>query len=249
MNYQDIENTFKDNVNDIFKLMEFDQIILDVAITGLEDLQETLRKSYSIDNPRQLAENALQLLRSIREHKSLRPRYQVIFNQCVVLLVSIFASSVSDLFKKGINDLAEIGDSSVLKSEELKISVSQLLEFNGEIKDSLGDLIAEKNDLSFQDMKSIGRAFKTYFGFTIEKDVNVNNIIMAQAGRHVIVHDSSRINDRILRQVFGAHPRTLKPELSGNVVSFDSDEVTLIANSMQDYLKSVRKQIENRVAS
>ena len=72
---------------------------------------------------------------------------------------------------------------------------------------------------------------------------------MAQAGRHVIVHDSSRINDRILRQVSGAQPRTLKPELSGNVVLFDSDEVTLIANSMKNYLKSVRKQIENRVAS
>ncbi|HOP21733.1 MAG TPA: hypothetical protein PK055_03210 [Gammaproteobacteria bacterium] len=171
MNYQDIENTFKDNVNDIIKLMEFDQIILNVAIKGLEKLQQNLTRLHNIDNPHLLAENTLQLLRSIKEHESLKPRYQVIFNQCVVLLVSIFASSISDLFKKGINDLAVKGDSSELKSEELKISVSQLLEFNGDIKESLGDLIAEKNDLSFQDMKSIGRAFKTYFGFTIEKDV------------------------------------------------------------------------------
>lgn len=248
MEYQDIETTFRENVEDIFKLMSFDRVILDFAIRGLEDLQEKLRKSHHIDNPRLLAENTLQMLRNIRKNDSLRPKYQVIYNQCIVLLVSVFASSIADMFRKGINDLAEKGDSSQLRNEELKISVSQLLEFDGEIKEYLGNLVAEKNDLSFQDMKSIGRAFKTYFGFTVEKDKDVNNIIMAQAGRHVIVHDSARINERVIRQVSGANPRELKPNLSGKTLEFNSEEVELVADSMLKYLVGIREKIQARIA-
>lgn len=248
MEYQDIETRFRENVEDIRKLMNFDKMILDFAIRGLEELQEKLRHSHQIDNPRLLAENTLKMIKNIRENDSLKPRYEIIYNQCIVLLVSVFASSVSDLFRKGINDLAVKGDSKELRNEELKISVSQLVEFDGDIKECLGRFIAEKNDLSFQDMKSIGRAFKNYFGFVIERDRIVNNIIMAQAGRHVIVHDSARINEKILNQVSGATPRDLKQDLSGDLVKFSSQEVELVAKSMLSYLVSITRKVESRVS-
>lgn len=249
MDYERIETTFRENIKDIYKLMSFDRVVLDFAISGIIELQERLRRSYNIENPRHLAENTLRMLENIRSNDSLRPQYQVIYNQCIVLLVSVFASSVSDLFRQGINDLAHNDNSKELHNEELKISVSQLLEFDGEIKEYLGSFVAEKNDLSFQDMKSIGRAFKTYFGFTIEKDDNVNNIIMAQAGRHVIVHDSARINERLMRQVSGAKPRTLKPNLSGNVIQFSDVEVKQAGESMTNYLVNLRNKVESRVTS
>jgi len=249
VDYERIETTFRENIKDIYKLMSFDRVVLDFAISGIIELQERLRRSYNIENPRHLAENTLRMLENIRSNDSLRPQYQVIYNQCIVLLVSVFASSVSDLFRQGINDLAHNDNSKELHNEELKISVSQLLEFDGEIKEYLGSFVAEKNDLSFQDMKSIGRAFKTYFGFTIEKDDNVNNIIMAQAGRHVIVHDSARINERLMRQVSGAKPRTLKPNLSGNVIQFSDVEVKQAGESMTNYLVNLRNKVESRVTS
>jgi hypothetical protein len=117
------------------------------------------------------------------------------------------------------------------------------------MNERIGHLIADKNDLKFQDMKSISRAFKDYFGFNIVKDENVNNIIMAQAGRHVIVHDSARINEKIIRQVSGAKPRHLKPQLSGETIQFNSDEVKLIADSMLKYFRQVRSQVEARLMS
>ncbi|MDI9244592.1 hypothetical protein [Marinobacter sp. CHS3-4] len=249
MDYERIEATFKKNVDNIFKLMSFDRVVLNFAISGVKDLQDRLRRAHKIENPRLLAENTLQMLENIRSNDSLKPQYQVIYNQCIVLLVSVFASSISDIFRQGINDLAQNGDSKELRNEELKISVSQLLEFDGEIKEYLGNFVAEKNDLSFQDMKSIGRAFKTYFGFTIDKNIDVNNIIMAQAGRHVIVHDSSRINERLVRQVSGAKPRTLKPSLSGSAIQFSDDEVRQVADSMTNYLINLRSMVESRIAS
>jgi hypothetical protein len=249
VDFQKTEDAFIKNIDDIFRLLDFDRVILQVAIDGIEGLQENLRSSHDIENPRLLAQNTLQMLKGIQDHDSLRPKYQVIFNQCIVLLVSVFASSVADLFRGGICILAKKGDSKSLKNEELKISVSDLLEFDGEINERLGHLIADKNDLSFQDMKSIGRAFKDYFGFDISKDKHVNNIIMAQAGRHIIVHDSARINERIIRQVSGAKPRDLKPELDGDTIQFNSGEVKLAAESMLEYFRQVRNQVETRLKS
>jgi hypothetical protein len=249
VDFQKTEDAFIKNIDNIFRLMDFDRVILQFAIDGIEGLQESLRRSHDIENPRLLAQNTLQMLKGIQDHDSLRPKYQVIFNQCIVLLVSVFASSVADLFRDGICILAKKGDSKSLKKEELKISVSDLLEFDGEINERLGHLIADKNDLSFQDMKSIGRAFKDYFGFDISKDKHVNNIIMAQAGRHVIVHDSARINERVIRQVSGAKPRDLKPELDGDTIQFNSGEVKLAAESMLEYFRQVRGQVETRLIS
>lgn len=248
MDFQKTEDAFIKNINDIERLMDFDRVILKFAIDGIEALQERLRKA-GIDNPKLQPQNTLRQLKSIQDHDSLRPTYQVIFNQCIVLLVSVFASSIADLFRDGICLLAKKGDSTSLKNEELKISVSDLLEYAGEINERLGHLIADKNDLSFQDMKSIGRAFKDYFEFDIPKDKNVNNIIMAQAGRHVIVHDSARINERVIRQVSGAKPRDLKPELDGDTIQFNSSEVKIAAESMLTYFQKVRSQVEARLKS
>jgi len=247
LDFQEIEQTFENNIKDINKLMTFDQVILDISIRGLEELRGKLTKLYNIENPQLLAENTLSMLRSVRENKSLKPKYQIIFNQSIVLLVSVFASSISDLFKVGICKLAVKGDSKALSSDELKLSVIKLLEYDGDIFERIGDLIVEKNNISFQDMKSIKRAFKQYFEFTIEQSNEVNNIIMAQAARHVIVHDSARINDRIINQVSGAKPRELKPKLSGDFIIFEPEEVNLVAQSMLNYIKGVRSQIELRL--
>jgi len=135
----------------------------------------------------------------------------------------------------------------IIKNEELKISVGNLLLFDGEISTRIGTLVTEKNDISFQDMKSIKRFFQKYFEFEIEKGINVDNIIMAQAARHVIVHDGARINDRFRRQVSGAKQRTLDISLDKDVIQFSQNEVELAATSMLQYFRNVRFQLEKRL--
>lgn len=247
--FQSIEENFLRNIEDVYKLMEFDRIILDFSIKALEKQKNDLQKLHRISNPQLLAENTLTMIKNIRNNDSLRPKYKVIFNQCIVLLVSIFASSIADLFREGIYQLAKKGKSKNLKTEELKISVADLIEYSSEIERRLGQLIADKNDYSFQDMQSIGKAFKQYFEFSMEKDIDVHNIIFAQACRHVIVHDASKINERFTRQVSGASPRDIKPNVSGSAIEFTSEEVNQAAESMKIYFKKLRDGIENSLSS
>jgi hypothetical protein len=62
-------------------------------------------------------------------------------------------------------------------------------------------------------MQSIARAFKDYLGIEIERTQRVNDIVLAQGCRHVIVHSGGIVDDRLVRQLSSAQPRRLKPRL------------------------------------
>ncbi len=244
-----IETTLKKNVEDVKQLAEFDNVILDFSITAIRELQDKLSK-IGIDNPHLMASNTLTMLENVRSNESLRPKYETIFNQCVVLLVSVFASSVAELFRSAIDKLIDTGQSNELEGEEFKLSVRELEDFDYRLDGRIGQLVAEKNDISFQDMKSINRAFKKYFSISVEKDAITNNIIMAQAARNVIVHDAATCNDRLRKQVSGATPRDIKPDLSDiQRIQFDPDEIQLVGNSMLEYFSQLRKRVEESASS
>ena len=83
-----VAKAFKANVDLVYELAEFDRVVLDFSLSSLEGLQERLKEKF--DNERLLVTNALAVLRQVRTNASLKPKYQHIFNQCVVLLVSYF---------------------------------------------------------------------------------------------------------------------------------------------------------------
>lgn len=245
--FHQTEEALKKNVAGVRRLINFDRDILDFAINTLTDLQEKLTEQHGIKNPALLARNALHMLKSVRRNDSLRSKYQVIFNQCIVLLVSVFASATSELFRNGINALARTGKSADIKKEELRFTIGELEEVGYDLTESLGRLLAEKKDISFQDMKSIGRAFRDCFAIEIPKDRTVNNIIFAQASRHIIVHDAGKINDRFLRQVSGATPRdiNLSPVEDTNI-EFSTNEIEQVAESMLIYFSDLRNNVERK---
>lgn len=243
--FQQTEAALKKNVEDVRRLMNFDRVILDFSIKALADLQEKLTKQHDIKNPALLANNALQMLKGVRKNDSLRSKYQVIFNQCIVLLVSVFASATGELFRNGINALVKTGKSEDLRKEELRFTVGELEDMGYDLTESLGRLLAEKKDISFQDMKSIGRAFREHFAIEIPKDRSVNNIIFAQACRHIIVHDAAKVNDRFLKQIAGAIPRDINSVPAvGETIQFDTNEIDLVAESMLLYFSDLRKKVE-----
>ncbi len=240
-----IEHTLKQNIDNVHKLVQFDHVILDFAITALTDLRDALSKQ-GIHNPAMTAANTLQMLQNVRKNDSLRPRYEAIFNQCVVLLVSVFASAVADLFREGIKVRIKSGHVEKLREEELCLTIGEIQDLDFDLSDRIGYLLADKKDISFQDMKSIHRAFREYFGVEMPRDKTVNNIIFSQAARHVIVHDAARINDRFLKQISGATPRDIKKELgSENSVQFGTDEIQAVASSMLSYFGDLRRKVED----
>lgn len=235
---------FERHVESVDRLMNFDRDVLSFAIDSIEQLQQRLTQHHQLDNPHLTAARTLEMLRGYRNHDSLRPRYETIFNQALVLLVSYFGASVHDLFRSSVSDaLARDADSPLLR-EQVKISFAEMKEANFELRSKAPDLLVNAKDISFQDMKSIARAFKENLDIDIEKTQVVNEIIAAQACRHVIVHAGAVVNEALVRQLSGSHPRTLKPKVSvGEVIRFSPEEVTLSAKSMVTYLRDLETKI------
>jgi hypothetical protein len=242
----DIVSTFSSNVLAVEKLVNFDRDIVSIIIDRLAELSGRLKEKQKIDNPQLNGMALLEFIATIRTNDALRIRYQVIFNQAVVLLVSHFASALGDLFRYGVSQRLSTEPGSSLLDEEFKMTFAELRERNWNLKDAAADLLIAKRDFTFQDMGSTHRAFREYLNVSMERDRAVNNVIAAQACRHVIVHVGARVTDRLLAQVSTATPRDLKPKLKlGEVLQFTPAEVTLIAENMREYVRTLSERVRS----
>jgi len=96
-------------------------------------------------------------------------------------------------------------------------------------------------------MQSIARVFRDYLDVNIDKSEVVNDIILGQACRHVIVHSGGMVDERLIRQISGAKPRRVKFSLiPGERVQFSDQEVMLVSDSMVQYLQSVAGKVAGR---
>jgi hypothetical protein len=238
-----IVDGFNANVRGVQKLINFDRQLLDLAISGLQDLHGRLVNSRQIHNPDLNGEKLLNLLSNIRKNDSLRVHYQTIFNQAVVLLVSYFASTLTDIFRHAISVRLDTSDDRQLMDEEVRVTFADLKERDWNLRESAPELLIAKKDLSFQDMGSTHRAFAQYLDVTMKQDSCVNNIIAAQACRHVIVHAGGKVTEKLMHQTRNAQPRQLRPVFElGERINCRSDEVELVWTNMHDYIaRLVRK--------
>lgn len=246
-----IVETFKINVKSVEGLINFDREVLSLAIDSIEELHESLTTMREpILDDRRNGKRTLDILRPIHTNDSLKARYSIINNQAIVLLVSYFASAVADIFRKSANIAVTKHEDKRVLDSELKLKVSELMKVEDSFGEIIGDILINKNNISFQDMKSIKRSFEKYFGIKISKDHNVNNIILSHACRHSIAHEAGIINTARINQIKGAEPRDLKKNLvAGNTIHFTEEEINIISSSMIAYIVNLRdlvKTYENR---
>ena len=227
----DAADDFHRNVKSVHELIDFDRFVINFAIEQVETLQK--KRAELFDNPAVSGEHSLQALRNVRDHDSLRHHYQVIFNQAVVLLVSYFGSAVGDIFRASVPLVVRKGKPEKLLKEEMTIKVEELLDLTAEPA-SLGEVFMNaKKGISFQDMGSTVRTFADYVGVDIPRDEHTNNVVIAQAFRHAIVHKGGRTDRQLMKQVLTAVPRTLKKTLTeGEMIQFTPVEVRSVSGSM-----------------
>jgi hypothetical protein len=241
---QDFENSFRQNVEYVYNLMEFDNIVLKSAIDSLVEMKKKLKENH-FDNPLIVVEGTLKSLQQIRNNGSLRPKYETIYNQCIVLLVSYFDSTVGDAFRYFLTARLKHGVDDRIADEEIKISLRDLEASDFSLAGSIGNIIVREKKISFQDMKSIARAFEYYFGIQIEQDATVNNIVLGQACRHAIVHRGNSVDEILLKQVYNAHPRNIKEEmLNRDKIQFTPEEIQKVGESMKSYISSLLNKLE-----
>jgi len=217
--------------------VNFDRTVLNGAIGNIERLKDDLAERPAIASR---VENTLVMLRNIRDNDSMRNHYATIYNQCVVLLVSHFGSALHDIFVAAAPLMLSKIQPKELEREELKFSLPELRELNYDLHDVIGDLLVTKRNISFQDMQSTIRAFETYCGIRIERDSRVNNIILAQAARHVIVHAGGKVDVKCSGQLRAASPREVKQTVTvGDLLVFTPGEIEFIAASMRAFIGNI----------
>jgi hypothetical protein len=226
---------FEANLQLLDDVVAFDDKLMDFVVGPLENYRDRLIKAEI--PARHLPNSLIQVFKNIRTNKSLRAYYQALYNQWLVLLVSYFGAAVKDLFiEAATTAIRERQRPEILKAV-LEASIEEIADEHEDIPAFLADLLASKKDISFQDMQSIGRAFKEYFEIVGERDRAVNDIILAQACRHAIVHSGGTVDKRLLKQLRSATPRTLKNDLHVNErLEFSPAEIKTASEAMHTYL-------------
>lgn len=237
--------TFRQNLRSVHELMRFDEQVLEFVIGPMKRLANR-QTAARIQNPRHRIDQVLALVLGIKGNASLRPHYAAMYNQCLVLLVSHFASAARELFVDAIVSAIDSDASTPLLDAEVRLTPRDVRETSASISQVMAESLANAKDISFQDMQSVERAFRTYFRTAAGRGQMVNDIILGQACRHAIVHSGARVTRRLLTQVRDAKPRLLKLELAeGEAIEFSRFEVRAVAKEMLKYLRDTAELIEN----
>jgi hypothetical protein len=243
-----VQSSFKTNIQSVKALVNFDRVILDFCISNLEDLNLKLEKHHQLNNPLLTAQNTILAMKAIRDHDSLRDKYRTIFNQALVLLVSYFGSAIHQIFRATLAHYVGKKTDTRIQKEEIKLTVEELKHYGFNLSDQIASIIITKKDYSFQDMQSINRAFEECYNYKPIHDQNVDNIIFAQACRHVIVHAGGLADEKFIRQIKSAFNRAYKLSVSsGDQIQFSPEEINLVAESMSVYFnKSIEFLSQNQ---
>ena len=241
----DVVAAFDQNVKTVLSLSELDRGLLEWAIKVVEERDERLLKS-GIDNPRILAGTTLDSLKNVRQNDSLRPGFQALVDQSVVLLASYFSSALSELFKVATATALAGTPTDHLRDLPLKLSVGELAGLESDLPNVLPDLVAETPGISFQDTKSVARTFSQFFAVDIPVDEITNDVSAGLAFRHVLVHSGGVVDRSCVRQLARATPRSLRPHLrAGQNVAFTSEEITALAKAMATYVRRLATLLED----
>jgi hypothetical protein len=239
-----IIDEFRRDLDTVYSLLDFDLFIIELPLSEIKGLKD-YAEQHKLPIVRQRADKLEKLLTGIKSHGSTKLSYDTIYNQCIVLTVSYFSATLENLFEYCIESALEFNRPDSLLSKEIKIRVRDICSIGENPKAHVGEFLVSSNNISFQDMQSISRTFKEYLKVDIEKDELTNDIIIAQAARHIIVHNGSEINSKFINQIALAAPRTVKPEVPQvGRLSFSKEEVSQVGKKMEEYMLRLIGQLE-----
>jgi len=232
----------------IKKMMELDKDVISEAIKQLKELTQGM-KDANFGNQHHYPTATISLLNGLVRSGVNRNKYLPLFNQSIVLSVSYFSSTISAIFCDSLwnhlNTVKTFPDK--LKKKSIKFSLNELYDLNFGFSKELGRIVARKDNISFQDTKSIKDAFGDYFDVKIIRDKNVDNIIAALALRHAIAHNSEHIDSKCCKMLEVATEREFYPTPKvDSLIKINEVELNIIMNSMQVYVSALVQQIEDK---
>lgn len=242
---------FEESTSQIRKLMEFDRTVVDTVIESLVKLEGELAQLNS--GAAKKVENYRKLISNARKGDSQRTQYAAIYNQCIVSASSHFQTAAKDLFAEGISNLLESGaQSEILTKLDFHYKATELRDFAqdpGELYLRIGRVLSEKMEINFQNVLSINEGFKRAFEGEVVDRALLDEIGFVQEARHVIVHNSAKVDKRMLGRVKDKTARAFYRDISlDDQIQFSPDDVVVILAKMLVFLNQL-SGISSRSAS
>ncbi len=187
------------SIENILSILELNENVLRVANSKLEQIQKSLLKIKIGGGVAREIENASALLTNLSDNPQIMEQKKVIKEQVIVLLVGTLESYLGDFIREVGNKKPELFD---LKNKDEKISFTQEMLSSGF---NLGDAILEhvkEKGYTLQDLKSSIDVFSNYLSINISLEDSVRDkLILCAASRNCIVHNSSKVDRKFLKQV------------------------------------------------
>lgn len=232
-----IREAFAKNSGSVSKLMGFDAVVLRAIMEGLGPIPDEL-EAEGRNNLATKVRNRLQLVENIRDRGTTKLHYDTILNQCVVLLVSHFASALHGAFRVGVaGALEQPKRFEALVDSELKLSPRDLHRLGPEAGRWWADLLVMQRGINFQDMKKVDKAFRDYLNVNAPTGKRLNDIVYGQLTRHCIVHTGATFDQLAVDQLEDRVPLEVDLHLRpGDNIQYTPRLVEALANAMTWYL-------------
>ena len=228
---------FTSQLNEIDKLEATPGLVRDLAMQTLDNASKTAGLPRST---KQILENGSQALGNITTG-SLAANFKVIYAQMCVLAVSSLEALLKTYFANAADAYRQL-DADNPKLGQIKITLKEVLASDLRFGGKIGNLILEKDKLSFQDLKSIKEVFKTYFGreLTLTTDQEKQLCFYLEC-RHVLVHKGGKVDQRFVRST-AVMQANLKGYTESQVIEIDAGDWGDIKTSFSALVAEVTRR-------
>lgn len=188
---------FEQSVHEIDKIRSMGSDVILFSIESLNALAKECRteKKYGIERKIQ---NTILALKNINTSKSeLNTKLTAIRNQSLIILVSNFERFLNDFTVMLVENYSYL-----IEWPDKKSSIDLSAFRYG--APSLGEIVlrALREKYTFQDLKSILDFAKQLLGVSVNlKKEKIDKIILIHAKRHVLIHNSGRVDDKFQKQI------------------------------------------------
>ncbi len=192
-----IKNTFDGNLLKVDQVVNLGAEVGELAVSFLKDLEDKYSLIPGFIEYKQKLKRVITEIEKIKNQPALKKKYEVIYNQAVVLVVSNFETFMDDIFREIVNNQPYLIN---WTEDKAKVDLS-IFKYS---LPTIGDLIIQafKDRFNFQDLQSTLRFLEQMLEIKdILEEKEKDIIIFYQAIRHVIIHNSAKIDTAFIIQV------------------------------------------------
>lgn len=232
---------FLSRIEDITNIEGVNQELVEIFKNNLATIEKDIQATGQFGGLLNKIKTQKKMLDQVKLLSQLKPKYEILREQSVVLVVGAFEVFISDIFREIANHDPGYF---VWPEKDKKISIG-IESFTPTF--TLGDAIIAhlaNKQFSFQDLKSMLRAVKDYLGveFDVSDDIR-KNIIFGTSCRHIIVHNISIVDKQFLLQIRELENLNYK---EGNEIKLEDKNIENIKDAITSFANELVQLLQQR---